>query len=148
MDVNMYVADYTNRLPKPLNVADRTQYHQLHVYMMLQCLIAGDLEAILLLPVISMRADSCHDNMRYVWLFVLIVFFVGQLYLGDGSSHCSTYAIRWLCLVNCVMWRMRAAGCAGEWVVLMIFGYQELISIELSLWLMREKYYMSYLLVN
>ena len=95
--------------------------------------------------------DSCHDNMRYAQLLGLIVFFfLGQLYmyLGDGSSHCYTYAIRWLCLVNCVMWWVCAAGCAREWVVLMTFGYRELISIELSVWLMREKYYMSYPLVT
>ena len=56
------------------------------------------------------------------------VFFLGQLYLGNGSSHCSTYAIRWLCLVNCVMWRVCAAGCAREWVVLIIVGHRELIT--------------------
>ena len=74
------------------------------------------------------RTDSCHDNMRYVWLFVWLFCFLGQLYLDNGSSHCSTYAIRWLCLVNCVMWRVCAAGCAREWVVLIIVGYRELIT--------------------
>ena len=60
--------------------------------------------------------------------FFCLFFILGQLYLGNGSSHCSTYAIRWLCLVNCVMWRVCAAGCAREWVVLIIVVHRELIT--------------------